>query len=606
MKSNIRKTAILFLVIILIGAMTGCTDSKGTEARVEKEESQSSEEQVQETPAPEMPAPTPEPASTPVPTASPTPTPTGTPMPEATVAPTPEPTVTPTPEPQEPLPPKEIEYGDIITVSYDKKIYDTESWKYSCSQEFVVSTASKQFQNKSEEITEQNIEKAIGKTAGDTFTIWVEEDGGFHGYEHTIVYVESKNADKIEYGDQIYTSYAMRGFGVDTGEGVTIHTGNQVLRLVNNDSFLTLGEEGYYLEDADYYINELLGKGIGHSFDLVKSSYEWTHHYKYRIHGIGKAVKYGDTIKTEVREVYLECAGVTDEESTFEFKLTGPEVEWHEIEEGRIVFQKLLGKTVGDTVEISLFEEDGYYGEAEIYSMEILSVKPGEKTEEDHETAGLKALMLADEKDITFIMESPGENGYSNGGWTPKVVHIMAEHPENYMTYEYYCDYYDQKYALEYVHGIEREYDAEGRVIKEINKQDWLGDGGMSYNIVEYQYDAAGNCIERVDGYLDDEGVFQVYDITTYQYNEQGICTEEKKDYVGYENEMVDYAYYNENGRLIREEHIYNGNLTVYEYDPSRPQYYKRTYYHANGMVRESESSEREYDEWGFLIETHY
>ena len=171
MKSNIRKTAILFLVIILIGAMTGCTDSKGTEARVEKEESQSSEEQVQETPAPEMPAPTPEPASTPVPTASPTPTPTGTPMPEATVAPTPEPTVTPTPEPQEPLSPKEIEYGDIITISYDKKMYGTESWKYSCSQEFVVSTASKQFQNKSEEITEQNIEKAIGKTAGDTFTI---------------------------------------------------------------------------------------------------------------------------------------------------------------------------------------------------------------------------------------------------------------------------------------------------------------------------------------------------------------------------------------------------------------------------------------------------
>ena len=600
MKSNIRKTAILFLVIILIGAMTGCTDSKGTEARVEKEETQSSKEQAQETPAPEMPAPTP------VPTASPTPTPTGTPMPEATVAPTPEPTVTPTPEPQEPLPPKEIEYGDIITISYDKKMYGTESWKYSCSQEFVVSTASKQFQNKSEEITEQNIEKAIGKTAGDTFTIWVEEDGGFHGYEHTIVYVKGKNADKIEYGDQIYTSYAMRGFGVDTGEGVTIHTGNQVLRMANNDSFLTLGEDGYYLEEADYYINELLGKGIGHSFDLVKSSYEWTHHYKYRIHGISKAVKYGDTIKTEVREVYLEYAGVTDEESTFEFKLTGPEVEWHEIEEGRIVFQKLLGKTVGDTVEISLFEEDGYYGDAEIYSMEILSVKPGEKTEEDHETAGLKALMLADEKDITFIMESPGENGYSNGGWRPKVVYIMAEHPENEMTYEYYCDYYDQKYVLEYVHGIEREYDAEGRVIKEITKQDWLGDGGMSYNIVEYQYDAAGNCIERVDGYLDDEGVFQVYDISTYQYNEQGNCTEEKKDYVGYENEMVDYAYYNEKGQLIRSEHIYNGNRTVYEYDPSRPQYYKRIYYDANGMVRESDSGEREYDDWGFLIEMHY
>ena len=51
---------------------------------------------------------------------------------------------------------------------------------------------------------------------------------------------------------------------------------------------------------------------------------------------------------------------------------------------------------------------------------------------------------------------------------------------------------------------------------------------------------------------------------------------------------------------------MYNGNRTVYEYDPSRPQYYKRIYYDANGMVRESDSGEREYDDWGFLIEMHY
>ncbi|MBR4085975.1 MAG: hypothetical protein IKK33_17010 [Lachnospiraceae bacterium] len=611
MRRKMKRIWILCFVIILMWAMTGCDggmesikeDTQKREESVEEEEIQPIEATVEETLPPTA---TPEPEVTPAPTSTATPELTATP--EPTIIP--EPTAIPTPEPQESLPPKAVEYGDKVTISYEKTVYSGDVWEYACSQEFKVSTASKEFQGDSEEIIMENVEKAIGKTAGDTFTIWVEEEEGLHGYEYTIVDVKGENADIIEYGDKIFTSFVMRGQGVDTGDGYTIHTGEQVLRLTNTDAFMANAEGGYSVEGADYCIKELMGKGVGHSFDFVEEDYEWFHHYKYRIHGISKAVKYGDTIKAEVREVVLvpdESLCEKDKEASFIFRETGTELNIDEIIKGRMFFDRLMGKNVGDNVEIRFFSEGGHFAEATMYNIEVKTVQLGEK--ETEETDPMKALMLADEEEIVFIYDSCPYNGlHNNWGWIQETLAIFVEDTENHMTYEYYTDYYDDKFSLSYTYGLEQEYDSEGRVIKEINKRD--EGGGMYYNITEYKYDAAGNCVESVEGYLNDDGTFQIYCITSFQYDENGICIEEKKDYNGGYDGLIEVIYYNEMKQMINKVSTYSdGRKYISEYDPTKPHYYcKTTRYDADGNVNVTvEDYEEEYgiDEWGFVRVPH-
>lgn len=623
MKNKVKKIWFLCFMLILVWSMSGCDDGKKNEKdeRTELEESIELEETLPtEEPVKETPAVTTEPEiiPTPAPTVTSEPKVTTTPEPEITPEPIviPKPVVTPTPEPQEPLPPKAIEYGDRITVSYDKTVYKTKIWKYAGSQEFKVSTESKQFQSKSEESTMENVEQSIGKTAGETFTIWVEEDDGLHGYEYTIVEVKGKNADKIEYGDRIFTSYVMRGTGVDTGDGVTIYTGEQMLHLVNNDEFMARIEGGWSADVADYRIRDLLEKGIDHSFDMVQESYEWSHHYKYRIHGISKAIKYGDIIKTEVREVVLvpdESLSMADGETTFDFMVNSTELDPNEIEDKRAVFHELMGKTVGDNVEFSLFGDDDFYVGAEIYNMEILSVKPAAMQEADIETEGMRALMLADKEEIVYIKESAPYNGYVNGGWSPEDLYIIAKDTENDMIYEFSGYYVDTLY-LAFVKGEKREFDSEGRVIKEIKKKYYESDGWDMYcDIIDYKYDATGNCVECVESvcYPGEEGKIRVYCITTYQYDEQGVCTEEKNDHVGRDDGLIEYIYYNEMHQMIKKVSTYSdGRRYVSEYDSTKPHYYcKTTYYDAEGNVTVSEEDyeeDYEYDEWGFIVPPYY
>ena len=181
MRRKMKKIWILCYIIILMWAMTGCDDGKKSikedtqksEESVEEEEIQPTKAPVQETLPPTV---TPEPEVTPTPT--------------STV--TPEPTAIPTPEPQESLPPKVIEYGDKVSITYTKTSQELQ-WKYTGTQEFQVATTSKQFQNEcddSEEAAMKQVEKAIGKTVGDTFTLWYEGGDGRYGYEYTIVEVK--------------------------------------------------------------------------------------------------------------------------------------------------------------------------------------------------------------------------------------------------------------------------------------------------------------------------------------------------------------------------------------------------------------------------------
>ena len=119
-----KKIWILCFVIILMWAMTGCDggmesikeDTQKREESVEEEEIQPIEATVEDTLPPTA---TPEPEVTPAPTSTATPELTATPEPTIT----PEPTAIPTTEPQESLPPKAIEYGDKVTISYEKMVY---------------------------------------------------------------------------------------------------------------------------------------------------------------------------------------------------------------------------------------------------------------------------------------------------------------------------------------------------------------------------------------------------------------------------------------------------------------------------------------------------
>ena len=142
MMKRMSKIWFLSLMFILLWAMSGCNNNK-------PEEMQPTEELMQE-------------MSSSVATSNPS----NTSMSE--------PEVTSEPESQEE--PSMIAYGDRITVSYTRTTQELQ-WEYTGTQEFQVASTSVQFQNEfdtSEEAAMKQVEEAIGKTVGDTFTLWYE------------------------------------------------------------------------------------------------------------------------------------------------------------------------------------------------------------------------------------------------------------------------------------------------------------------------------------------------------------------------------------------------------------------------------------------------
>ena len=524
---RMQKLWILCLILSLMCVMYGCGNSMETEKEDRTEESVEVEIQTTEAPV----------QATHEPKETATPTPTATPAPTLTM--TPEPTATPTPEAQESLPPKVIEYGDKVSVTYTKTTQELQ-WEYTGMQEFQVATTSKQFQNEfdaSEEAAMKQVKEVIGKTVGDTFTLWYEGGDGRYGYEYTIVEVKSQNPDIVEYGDKILTDYSMTHYGVDTCDGEKVHTGQLPLHLLNTNVFFAVDEDGHCsLRQGDLELKKILGKTIGDQFQSENDYYEDGFYYQFTIKEINKAVKYGDTIVAEVREANSLDAKSYEEHSEEEWILDLGVMDGLDSLDGEILsmeniislYKELIGKKAGDRV--FFVKEDRE--KREIYDIMIQGVAAceSEDTEDD-----MEALFMAEEDEILKFYQyfdeykeymGDEQETYSE----PALRCIVIDDRKEQMVYEYYYYSYSngvdcyQTDKYEYI----LEYDEKGQLVKEtIRGNVWGCD-------IWYEY----------------------------KYNEQGVCIELIKYMPGYEM----HYYYDDMGKPIKAEYISDDNIRDKEY----------------------------------------
>ncbi|MBR6666069.1 MAG: hypothetical protein IKL22_10200 [Lachnospiraceae bacterium] len=488
---RMQKIWILCLILSLMCVMYGCGNSMETEKEDRTEESV--EVEIQTTEAPVQATHEPKETATPTPTM------------------TPEPTATPVPEPLESLPPKVIEYGDKVSVTYTKTSQELQ-WEYTGMQEFQVATTSKQFQKEfddSEEASMKQVKEAIGKTVGETFTLWFEGGDGRYGYEYTIVEVKSQNPDIAEYGDKLLADYSMTHYGVDTCDGEKIHTGQLPVHLLNTNVFFAVDVDGHCsLRQGDLELKKILGKTIGDQFQSENDYYEDSFYYQFTIKEINKAVKYGDTIVAEVREANTLDAKSYEEHSEEEWILDLGVMDGLDSLDGEILsleniislYNELIGKKAGDRV--FFVKEDRE--KREIYNIMIQSVTAckGEDEEDD-----MEALFMAEEDELLkfyqYFDEYKDYFGDDPGTYSePALRDIVIDDRKEQMVYEYYT-YSDARGIVCHLtdkYEYTSEYDEKGRLLKETIR------GSECYDrLFEYKYNEQGHCIEIIKYALDYE-----------------------------------------------------------------------------------------------------
>lgn len=535
-------------------AMTGCNDNKKNskgditevEESVEHEQIQSSKEPIRETPAPAV-------------------------TDEPKVTPTPEPEVTSAPEPQETLPPKtSIEYGDKINITCSKTTQEFQ-WEYIGTQEFQVATTSVQFQNEfdtSEEATMMQVEKAIGKTVGDTFTLWYEGGDGRYGYEYTIMDVKSQNPDIAEYGDKLLADYSMTHYGVDTCDGEKIHTGQQILHLLNTNVFFAIDGDGMCsTRTGDSELKKILGKTIGDQFQSGNDYHENSFSYQFTIKEINKAVKYGDTIVAEVREANTLDAKSYEEHFEGEWFLDLKMRDGLDSLDGEILsleniislYKELIGKKTGDRAVFVKEDKE----KREIYDIMIRGVAACEREDTKDD---MEALIMAEEDEILKFYQYFDEYrefmGDDTGTYSePVLQYIVIYDRKEQMVYEYYtCTYIyanggEIECNLTDKYAYTSEYDEKGRLVKEaIRGSMYCGD-----TLYEYKYNEQGNCIESIGAALDNTSEWHCY------YDDLGNVI--KAEYISYDDNWRDEYFY-ERGNLIKSIHYQaDGDIWVSEYN---------------------------------------
>lgn len=348
---------------------------------------------------------------------------------------------------EKPVSTKEIEYGDKINITYYRNFSGYIPWETAESCEFKVSTDSLQFQNEfdlSEEKTMKQINKVIGKTVGDTFVLWFEGGDGLYGYEYTISDVLSSNEGIVESGDKIYTSFRMYGYGVDTGDGNRIFTGDQILKVSETDAFMSSTEYGYSDKDGEVSIKNIVGKKIGDVFELSQDSYEHSYHYKYKIYGIEKAVKYGDVIKAEVRRAFIPAGyhyNINETSVSLDLKAEDGCLSFDDrtfsLEESRTFCRELLGKKEGDSVTVAILHTNSDEVLRYVYHIKIDSIEKEMKNSYTGVPDYMEVLMLTDEEKMICIKESLEELEPVVQGYVPKNIYIFIKDVENKFTYEY-------------------------------------------------------------------------------------------------------------------------------------------------------------------------
>ena len=252
-----------------------------------------------------------------------------------------------------------IQYGDTIqvslTVSEQKGVVEELG-----ESEIVVADTSKEFLPEyapTEEVIARNVEKAIGKHVGDTFTLWYEGGDGRYAYEYTILEIMDKPADVVSYGDRIQTSCVKKISGDEYHGGVENKEEAELTVSVSDYRFNAF-EMGCDWQKAEENVAQVLGKGVGDTFSI---EYETTDGYmicEYTILGIEKCVEYGDNIKVSCRWSSFLADGEqrTDVYESVELPVWSKQpaisMEGNELsaELTRGLFQELMGKKVGDTV----------------------------------------------------------------------------------------------------------------------------------------------------------------------------------------------------------------------------------------------------------------
>ncbi len=404
-----------------------------------------------------------------------------------------------------------IQYGDTIQVSL--KVSEQKGVVEELgTSEIVVADTSKEFQPEyapTEEVIAKNVEKAIGKYVGDTFTLWYEGGDGRYAYEYTILEIMDKPADKVAYGDIIQTSYLERTLfscGVDPSEGPHIleTTGEREIFVSTSDYGMDLYHAtDYDRHDADRNVALVIGKGVGDTFRILSDQPECTVSYEYTINEIHKAVEYGDRIKVSCRKSSFLAEGERAEfiYDGVEFPVWSEKrtvnLEGHELSESvvRELFHELMGKRVGEYAYVA----DETVDVRTVYSMEILDVygQPEEVSLEQ------KAFWMAEEDEIEYLY-----SGKEKGS------EVIIHDRKNEMLYAFYIDndkvYWDE--CETYIHKTE--YNEQGQLI-------WEYEGCHGDATYEYQYDSKGMWTEMKKTYSDG-------DVEYHYFNPDGsICREE-------------------------------------------------------------------------------
>lgn len=404
-----------------------------------------------------------------------------------------------------------------------------------------------------------NAYEAVGKSVGDTFTLWFRKKDGLHGYEYTIQEILNKDPDIVSYGDKVHTTYVRRwGFSSGMMGGVEDYqiTGEDDLYISEKEAALGYFEDVFNWHGHKESLYNLTNLKVGDYFVIEHEGMEWDCIYRHTIQSINKVVNYGDAIKVSARYAYIPTEKIhsvrTSEKITLDFENNNNEGNVTFSDESlsqevtRKFFEQVLGRKRG---EYFICVEQT--NKPIIYVFSILDILSGSDNR--------KAI----DKEHVAYSASQEQVIYNYNS-----SHINSD--DDALSYIFINDIYNKKiycynsYQV-MLYDYDIKYDEKGRVLQFIENRDW---GGYQNN---YSYFPDGTWTKNI----------------LWSYPNSNSIEERKNVY-------LEIEYHDANGSLIKVEHFTNNNLTsVYEYEFGKV--IRKKNYKSDGTMSET----IEYDEWG-------
>ncbi len=88
-----------------------------------------------------------------------------------------------------------------------------------------------------------------------------------------------KPTDIVTYGDKVHATYSMQADGVDRGDD--IKSGEQVIHVINTDKFMASEEIGYSISAGENRVKDIVGKGVGETFQMTQEGPESNMRFEY-------------------------------------------------------------------------------------------------------------------------------------------------------------------------------------------------------------------------------------------------------------------------------------------------------------------------------------